>query len=126
MNGTPDVFYITIRPLSEAQVPLYGQKGMGITFDPDVLTELAGRLQLSYLSEESSNTEMCFLHSPDVRPEFRISFYLRDFADFVQGVLREQGKLVGSADLGSERLPIPYPEDPDVFWRLASAGALKS
>ena len=124
MQGAPDVFDVTVCPLDQGQVPFYGEKGIGIAYDSQVLTELARRLQLAYLGEENLNTEMCFLHSPEVRPEFKLSFTLRDFTDFLNGALLEQEILVGSADLQPETLSIPYPKDSDVFWNLVAAGAV--
>jgi hypothetical protein len=124
MNRSPDVFYIQYCALSDARVPFYYHEGLGITFDPEVVTELARRLQLSFLPEESLNTDMCFLHSPELRPEFRLSLNLRDFTDFLHGVLGEQGQLRGSVDLSSKTFSIPYPEDPDEFWSLVELGAL--
>lgn len=124
MNGTQSVFYVDLCPAGDAQVPFYGQEGLGVAFDPGVLTELARRLQLSFLPEESLNTEMCFLHSPEVRPEFKQSFNLRDFTDFLHGVLSRRIEVNDSANLRSKTIPIPYPEDPDVFWQLVAEGAV--
>ena len=124
MNGSPDVFYVRFWPLSSAQVPFYGREKLGIAFDADVLTELARRLQLSYLPEESLNAEMCFLHSPELRPEFKLSFNLGDFTDFLNGVLSKLTDTDGSEELRSGTLPVPYPEDSDEFWKFVGSGAV--
>jgi hypothetical protein len=116
------LFNIAFCPLNEAQIPFYGSDELGIAFDPDVLTELARRLQLSFLPEENVNMETCFLHSHGLRPEFRVSFNLRDFAHFIHTALQEQGCTGQDVNLISKKRTIPYPQDVEAFWELVAAG----
>lgn len=122
MKWSPNVFKVSLCAMSDAQVPLYGSEVFGLTYDKAVLPELARRLQLTFLGEESHNTEMCFLHSPELRPEFKVSFNLRDFTNFLNAALLGQGQVNGTEELGCGKLHIPYPEDPDFFWKLVAKG----
>jgi hypothetical protein len=116
------LFDVAFCPLNEAHIPFYGSGELGIAYDPDVLSELSRRLRLNYQAEEDPNTEMCFLHSAGLRPEFRLSFNLGDLADFINATLRDQGCSEGAAELMSKKMTIAYPQDADIFWKLVAAG----
>lgn len=117
-----DVFFVALCQPGDAHLPFYGDAGLGIAYDREVLTEIARRLQLSYLPEEIVNTETCFVHSPELRSEFKSAFNLRDFTDFLNAALQDQAHRLGPSELQAGKLRIPYPENPDVFWRLVAAG----
>ena len=116
------LFDVAFCPLNEAKFPFYGSGELGIAYNPDVLAELSRRLQLNYQPEEDLNTDMCFLHSAGLRPEFRLSFNLRDLADFINATLQDQGCSKGAAERMSKKLTIAYPQDADIFWKLVAAG----
>jgi predicted AAA+ superfamily ATPase len=126
LNQLPlkDVFYISFCQIDEGQVPLYALEGIGIRFEPTVPLEIARRLQLSYYPDGNNQTEMCYINSPEVRSEFKVSFTLQDLSDYLNATLssatyQEQLKNTSSA----QTVVVPFLTDLDEFWGLVEAGS---
>jgi hypothetical protein len=118
-----DVFSISFCQVSEAQVPLYRFDGKGLKVDAAVVKEIARRLQLSYIPEAEAFMSVCYLNSPEVRSEFKISFTRLDLSDYLNGVLCSavyQERLMDA--LYPDLVFIPFAADSDEFWRLVEAG----
>jgi predicted AAA+ superfamily ATPase len=126
LNQLPpnEVFSISVCQIDEGNVPFYA-KGMGLKFEHALPFEIARRLQLSYYPEENDQTEVCFINSPEVRSEFKVSFTLMDLSDYLNGILsspryQEQTK----NPMAAEMVIVPYPPDIEEFWALVEAGRL--
>jgi hypothetical protein len=118
-----DVFSISLCQISEAQVALYRFDGKGLKVDSAVVKEIARRLQLSYVPEAEASMGLCYLNSPEVRSEFKVSFTRLDLSDYLNGVLCSavyQERLMDA--LYPDLVLIPFAADSDEFWRLVEAG----
>jgi hypothetical protein len=118
-----DVFSISFCPVGEAQIPFYTSSEKGLEFNAAVPTEIARHLQLTYDLQEDASTEVCYLNSPELRSEFKVSFTRLDLSDYLNAVLSsaaydEEIK----RSLNENLVFIPYETDLDVFWKLVEAG----
>jgi hypothetical protein len=116
-----DVFSVQISLINEGQVPIYTVEGSGLFYDEAVPQEISRRLKLSFYAEGDVTTEMCFLNSPEVRLEFKVSFTRLDVGDYINAVLHGPDYVGNLQDL-KKAVFIPFPVDTDVFWRMVGAG----
>jgi hypothetical protein len=118
-----DVFSISFSQMDQAQVLLYALEGKGIKFNSAVPSEIARRLGLRYHAQEKASTEVCYLDSPELRSEFKMSFNIKDLSDWLNAELQRANnqKLVDEV-LYTEVVFIPYPTDVDEFWKMVEAG----
>jgi predicted helicase len=91
----------------------------------DIINEIATNLGLAFTNEKVEQTEgeVCFMNSPEVRPEFRATFAPIDILDYIYAVLhsptyREKYKEFLKIDFPR----VPYPKDPATFWKLVALG----
>lgn len=85
-----------------------------VTLNYDLLKQLASYLGLSYVDEQESGN-VCFAESPEVRPEFRLSFRTIDFLDYSYAFMhssfyKESQKIIISPDV-------------HLFWEMIRIGA---
>jgi hypothetical protein len=118
-----DTFSVTLCPIMEAEVSWYTFEGKGLKYDAAVPNEIARRIQLTYQQEGYASTEVCYVNSPELRPEFKLSFTTLDLADYLNGVLcaavyRKQ--LLAPKYTGL--IVIPYPPNADEFWTHVQTG----
>jgi hypothetical protein len=118
-----DTFSVSLRPIIEAQVSLYTFEGKGLNFDAAVPNEIVRRIHLAYQQEGYASTEVCYVNSPEIRPEFKVSFTTLDLADYLNGVLcaAVYRKLL-QAPMYTGLVAIPYPGNGDEFWTLVQTG----
>lgn len=91
--------------------------------ESELIKNFEQNLSLTFIKEKESlrQGEVCFMNSPEVRPEFRISFTTIDIFDYVYAILysssyREKYKMKVFPQ-------VPYPTDASTFWRLAALGS---
>lgn len=86
-----------------------------------VVEQLEKSLGLAYVLKTESN--VCFANSPELRNDFKIGFTAMDVLDYVYAVFHSNTYNEQCKESYKIRCPqIPYPMDPDVFWRLVSLG----
>lgn len=90
---------------------------------PEVVTELSKRLRLHYLEAKDSEGNVCFIHSKEVRPEFREVFTPADVAHYLIGLLKSST----ATEIAKENfyLNFPYPPNADSFWLKVDRGNRK-
>lgn len=93
--------------------------------NPEIVKQIATNLGLAFTNQKEQQTEgeVCFMNSPEVRPEFRTTFAAIDILDYIYAVLhspiyREKYKEFLKIDF----LKVPYPKDPATFWKLVELG----
>jgi predicted helicase len=93
--------------------------------NPEIVKQIASQLSLTFTNEKEIPTEgeVCFINSPEVRPEFRITFSPIDILDYIYAVLhspsyREKYKEFLKIDFPR----VPYPTDNATFWKLVALG----
>ena len=93
--------------------------------NPEIIHQIATKLSLTFITEKeiSSEGEVCFANSPEVRPEFRTTFAPIDILDYIYAVMhsltyREKYKEFLKIDFQR----IPYPKDAVSFWKLVALG----
>ncbi|MBS1744908.1 MAG: hypothetical protein JST21_01930 [Bacteroidetes bacterium] len=91
--------------------------------EPCVIQNIAMSLGLSFVNQKEKESEVCFLNSEDVRPEFRLSFAPIDLADYIYAILIDPAiKKQPEKSNDAMYLEIPYPNDDVTFWTLVKAG----
>ncbi|HRO46809.1 type ISP restriction/modification enzyme [Agriterribacter sp.] len=91
--------------------------------DPTVIQRIATDLGLSFVPEKEKESEVCYINSEEVRPEFKLSFAPVDVADYIFGALHSPAYRIQWEGLPETVLPqIPYPKDAIVFWELVKSG----
>lgn len=91
--------------------------------DPGVVKKIAGDLGLSFVPVKEKESEVCFINSEEVRPEFRLSFAPVDVADYIFGASQDpENKTMPQKSPDTALMKIPYPKDTVSFWGLVKAG----
>lgn len=93
--------------------------------NPEIVNQIASQLSLTFTNEKEIPTEgeVCFINSPEVRPDFRLTFAPIDILDYIYAVLhsptyREKYKEFLKIDFPR----VPYPTDNTTFWKLVAQG----
>ncbi|MEO8821005.1 MAG: type ISP restriction/modification enzyme [Ginsengibacter sp.] len=97
-----------------------------VVISPEIIGQISKALELSFINDEEMERtgEVCFANSPEVRPEFRLTFTSKDAIDYLYAVLysaefhKEFEKHL-KLDLRS----IPIPADIFIFCKLAVLGS---
>ncbi|GGW35694.1 type ISP restriction/modification enzyme [Arenibacter certesii] len=88
------------------------------------IEQLGNKLGLTYLTQEETESNVCFVNSPDLRDDYKTSFSSKDILDFSYAVLHsEPYREKYLAYLENDFLQLPYPKDSGVFWRLVAIGS---
>lgn len=88
--------------------------------EPGVIQKIAADLELSFVPEKEKESEVCFINSEEVRPEFRLSYAPVDLFHYICAVL--QSPAFREQQRTSDYLCIPYPTDAVSFWKLVKQG----
>jgi predicted helicase len=88
-----------------------------------IVTEIAKKLDLTFVSEKEPEGNVCMLNNEEVRPEFRLTFAPIDILDYIYAVLhsptyREKYKEFLKIDFPR----VPYPKNTTTFWKLVKLG----
>ena len=95
-------------------------------FSAETIHQIATNLSLGFTKEKEtpSEGEVCFANSPQVRPEFRLTFASIDISDYIYAVLNSSAyKKNYKENLKIDFPDIPYPEDTSTFWQLVMLGS---
>ncbi|GAA4444860.1 hypothetical protein GCM10023188_47370 [Pontibacter saemangeumensis] len=103
-----------------------GEQQTGIrspNLDTDIVGRITAALGLAFVPEKEDEGRVCFVGSPELRTDFRLSFAPADILDYIHGVLKRHSNGDSCVDLHEDGFPvIPYPENADTFWRLVILG----
>lgn len=89
------------------------------TIDPGVIQKIAADLGLSFVRVKEKESEVCFMNSEEVRPEFRLSFAPVDLYHYICAVLQDPlYKAYIEKMPEALSLKIPYPKDAAGFWGM--------
>ncbi|MEO8824117.1 MAG: type ISP restriction/modification enzyme, partial [Ginsengibacter sp.] len=103
--------------------PLYLYPATNNNLEPELIKTFEHNLSLTFTKEKEvlSEGEVCFMNSPEVRPEFRVSFATIDILDYLYAFLylssyREKYNKIGFPE-------VPFPTDTSIFWKLVALGS---
>lgn len=91
-----------------------------LNLDPVVLNQFARSTGLSFLTADDDRGNVCMASTPDVRPEFRITFNANDVLQYVYNELFSVTPLQHS---GIGFPLIRFPSGSDSFWEKAQRGS---
>ncbi len=97
-------------------------KGQMPNLNASLIHEFEKRLSLAFVSEMLPDPNVCFANSEEVRPEFKSTFYPIDVFNYVIGVINSRDFVKTYGDFPQNIPRIPYPKNPDTFWRMAEQG----
>jgi hypothetical protein len=90
--------------------------------DPEIIQRIAANIQLSFVPEKEKESEVCFINSEEVRPEFKLSFAPVDLSDYILAVLHHSHHARHTSLPETGHLTIPYPKDSLAFWEWVKSG----
>jgi hypothetical protein len=91
----------------------------------EIVNQIAEKLSLTFTNEKEipAEGEVCFINSPEVRPEFRLTFAPIDILDYIYAVLHSPTYRKKYKEFLKIDFPrVPYPEDSTTFWKLVKLG----
>jgi Type ISP C-terminal specificity domain len=91
----------------------------------EVVNKISTRLSLTYTLEKEIPEEgaVCFANSPEVRPEFRLTFTSADIFDYIYAVFHSRFYRDKYKEFLKKDSPrVPYPKDSTSFWQLVKLG----
>jgi|SRR6185437_12112986 len=97
-----------------------------IFINPEILKQISEKLQLSFINDEEMQRlgEVCFANSPEVRPEFRLTFTSKDVLDYLYAILYStEFQKEFEKHLKTDLKSIPAPSDIIFFCKLAVLGS---
>lgn len=97
-----------------------------VVISDEIIGQISKALQLTFINnEEMERTgEVCFANSPEVRPEFRLTFTSKDALDYMYAVLYSAEFHKGfEKHLKLDLKSIPIPADIFIFCKLAVLGS---
>lgn len=120
MSDQNPVFPLYVFDVTTKQVSVGDNKIVNL--NTTIINEIAARLGLLFTNEKEAESEVCFINSVEVRPEFRSSFAIIDILDYIYAVLYSATyRQKGTAFLKTNFLA-PYPKDTVAFWKLVKLG----
>lgn len=90
--------------------------------DPGVIQRIATDLGVSFVPEKEKESEVCFINSEEVRPEFKLSFAPVDLTDYILAVTHRAYNARHKPLPETGFVVIPYPKDAVGFWDLVKLG----
>ena len=96
-----------------------------LVIDKKFINQISEKLKLAFIRDEGKGMsgEVCFANSPEVRPEFRLTFTTKDILDYVYAVIySNEQKRDLEKYLKMDFDGIPITTDTDIFWNLAALG----
>lgn len=87
---------------------------------PEIINSVAARLGLQYVHDEKRNANVCYADLSGLRPEFRQTFSKTDLQKYIKHFVR----LESYRTPGSNLIDIPYPANPETFWKIVDGGKL--
>jgi predicted helicase len=118
------MFPLYLYPENNSQQNILTQTTRTPNLNPEIVNEIAQKLNLTFTPEKETEGEVCLANSPEVRPEFRQTFAPIDILDYIYAVLhspayREKYKEFLKIDFPR----VPYPTSPETFWQLVQLGS---
>ncbi|WP_026461432.1 type ISP restriction/modification enzyme [Adhaeribacter aquaticus] len=122
-KGIPTEAPLYLYPENSTQQNILTEAKRTPNLNPEIITEIARKLNLTFTPEKETEGEVCFANSPNVRPAFRQTFAPIDLLDYIYAVLhspayREKYKEFLKIDFPR----VPYPQDAETFWQLVQLG----
>jgi hypothetical protein len=90
--------------------------------DPGVIQRISTDLGVSFVPEKEKESEVCFINSEEVRPEFKLSFAPVDLTDYILAVTHRAYNARHKPLPETGFVVIPYPKDAVGFWDLVKLG----
>jgi len=107
------------------KTPLTADVESDLVIDKKLINQISKKLKLAFIRDEGKGMsgEVCFANSPEVRPEFRLTFTTKDILDYVYAVIysnEQKRDLERYLKMNFDGIPITT--DTDIFWNLAALG----
>lgn len=89
------------------------------SIDPQVIQKIATTIGISFIQEKEKESEVCFINSEEVRPEFKLSFTPIDLYHYIRAILKNPEYHQHEDNKPDANfLNIPFPENAACFWKL--------
>ena len=90
--------------------------------DMEVVNEIAEKLGLTFVFDKETESNVCFINSPEIRDDYKSTFTTTDILDYFYAVLQTPAysRYLNSRNFDFSH--IPHPNDPDVFWKCVRLG----
>jgi len=90
----------------------------------EIVSQIAEKPGLTFVPEKEPEGNVCYIHNPEVRNDYKTTFAPVDLLDYIYAVLhspayREKYKEFLKIDFPQ----VPYPTDVETFWQLVEPGS---
>lgn len=96
-----------------------------LVIDKGIINQISEKLKLAFIIEEGKGMagEVCFANSPEIRPEFRLTFTAKDTLNYVYAIIYRNEHKEESIKYFKKNLEeIQIPADTDIFWNIVALG----
>ncbi len=97
-----------------------------LVINTGIIKQISEKLQLGFINEEEMERlgEVCFANSPEIRPEFRLTFTSKDVLDYLYAILYStQFHKDFEKYLKTDLKSLPIPADIFTFCKMAVLGS---
>lgn len=91
--------------------------------DESVIIQFEHILGLTYQGQpHHMQTNLCFIESDEVRPEYKTTFSFVDILNYVNAIRSSDKFKQDNTSKTSDAVSIMYPRDSDMFWKVVKLG----
>ena len=105
-------FIASVKSFSKNKGQLSNHKFEAI--QPEIILQFETKLGLFYISEKTSEGNLCFSNHEEIRADFKQTFTKIDILNYINAFLH--------LPINKDLLKIPYPKDTKTFWELVKKG----
>lgn len=90
--------------------------------DLEVVDEMAEKLGLTFVFKKETESNVCFIDSPEIRDDYKSTFTPTDILAYFYAVLQTPTYSRSMKSRNFDFSHIPHPKNPDVFWKWVRLG----
>ena len=93
------------------------------TLSSTIIKEFEKCIELPYVHKKTTESNVCFINSDELRSDFRLNFGSNDLFNYCFAVLHSEMNYYSDFENLKLKSPrIPFPKDAKTFWELAALG----
>ena len=103
---------------------LFSKQKTNLKLNPGIVSQIAEKLGLSFVSAKDTKSNVCFANNTDLRTDYKTTFASIDILDYITAVLHSPTYREKHKDFLKIDFPkVPYPKNTETFWELVNLGS---